>query len=111
MFSQFFGGGGGVVRVEAVVQGKAFPFGEDVGVVVAEGCTYPAVVAHVENGGVAGVVGMVEEGNAVLGVGSDRAGVVDPGTGFPVSLGFILIALGVLDMTVAVAHGHGGGNA
>ena len=97
--------------VEPVVQGEAFPFGEDVGVVVAEGGAYPAVVAHMENGGVAGVVGMIEEGDAVLGVGGDGAGVVDPGAGFPVGLSFVLVTLGVLDVTVAVAHCHGGGNA
>src|SRR4051812_40445381 len=67
-----------------------------------EAGAHPAVAADVEGGGVAGVGGVVHQGDAFGDVVSDWAGVVAPFGGLPEELFLARLAGGVADLAAAV---------
>ena len=76
---------------------------------IAEGrrCAHPTVVSHVELDGVVKVCWVVHERDALVGGGSDGAGVVHPSCRFAEALLFVYAAFGVSDAATAIADADG----
>jgi len=105
-------GGAGVTAmdIEAVTKDQGLAGSEGTRGIEGEGGAHPTVIAHMEDGGMAGVLGVVEEREAFDGGGGDGPRVVHPTRAFPEHSGFIEATLRAADGAAAVVDADGFGN-